>query len=155
MKVKQPSLGIQRPSPLGHRTTRFLKEGGGGPALAAALGLGRTEQGRVARVPSPLAAQSPWARGAPGGWGSGRNEPRLRRRGSAGPGRAGALSLAAAVRGQTDVSGAQHRPQPSNPGRARQPARPPWCRGSSPGWWCKWPLLLCPFFPFSPIPTSP
>ncbi|KAM7335006.1 hypothetical protein ACRRTK_005483 [Alexandromys fortis] len=108
----------------------------GGPALAAAFGLGRTEQGRVARVPSPLAAQSPRARGAPGGWGSRRNVPRLRRRASAGPGRAGALSLAAAaVLGQTDVPGAQHCPQLSSPGRARPPARPPWCRGSSPGWW--------------------
>lgn len=124
VKVRQPSLGVRRPSALSHRTTRFHKEGGGGPALAAALGLGRSEQGRVALVPSPLAAQSPWARGAPGGWGSGRNVPRLRQRASAGPDRAGALSLAAAaVHRQTDVPGAQHRPQPSNPGRASPPAR--------------------------------
>lgn len=40
---------------------------------------------------------------------------------------------------------------------ARPPVRPPWCRGSSPGWWCKWPLLRL-FFPslrVSQVPLGP
>lgn len=153
LRVGQPSPCVPRPNPLGPRKARFhATAGGGGPALAAALGLGRSEQGRVARVPSPLAAQSPRARGAPGGWGSGRNVARLRRCASAGPGRR-ARSVWRRRR-CADRQTCRERSTARNSAARAAPAHPPWCRGSSPGWWCKWPLFLRPFFPFLQVSRS-
>lgn len=40
------------------------------------------------------------------------------------------------------------------PRRRAAPARPPpWWRGSSPGWWCKWPSSPRPFLPSPPSPA--
>lgn len=84
-------------------------------------GPGASGAGRGRPVPNLLAAQSPPARGAPGGWGRRRrcrrNVPRLRRRASAGQG-GGRVQSGGGGRALTDVPEA---PQPpaAEPGRAR------------------------------------
>lgn len=114
-------------------------ETGGGPGRTGGAGQAGARPAR-----RPIAAGPP----SPRGWGR-RNVPRLRRRAGAGQ-RASALSLAAAaVRERTCLERRSRpaAPRPA-PARAAPPARrPPWCRGSSPGWWCKWPSSPRPFLP--------
>lgn len=79
----------------------------------------------------------------PGGWGRRPNVPRLRRRASERGSERLAGRRARSVwwrrRPCADGRAARERrsrPQPSLAPR-RPAARPPWCHGSSPGWWCK------------------
>ncbi|XDA73910.1 hypothetical protein R6Z07M_004125 [Ovis aries] len=94
------------------------------PSVAG--GPGASGAGRVPREPEPLAAQSPRARGAPGGWGRRRNVPRLRRRASARQG-GGRVQSGGGGRARTDVPGAPQPSRPASPSCARPaPAMVAW-----------------------------
>lgn len=115
---------------------------------------GSSGAGRVKPVPAPLAAQSPRAHRAPGAGAAAAATCRgcadARAPGSA----AGALSLAAAAVRERTCPEPRSRPAALPPAAAppREPRRPPWCRGSSPDSWCKWPPSPRPFVPFFSAP---